>query len=172
MNPWVILALVVAFVTQGLGAYFYGVDTGETKQDAKWQERENVELKTANAKILELTTKARADEAKAAIAQAAISEDYEGKLKNVQDDKDKFVSDVRAGRIVLRIPQPAAAKRAGGGASSQAAASPGQCDGEARGELPPEIAADLLTLANDADDVARQLGDCQAVILQDRAGMP
>ena len=168
MNPWVILALVVAFVTQGLGAYFYCVDTGETEQDAKWQERENVELKTANAKILELTTKARADEAKAAIAQAAISEDYEGKLKNVQDDKDKFVSDVRAGRIVLRIPQPAAAKRAGGGASSQAAASPGQCDGEARGELPREVTEFLYGEAGRADSIVEQLTACQALVKRDR----
>lgn len=168
MNPWVILALVVAFVTQGLGAYFYGVDTGETKQDAKWQARENTELKTANAKILELTTKVRADEAKAATDQAAISEDYEGKLKNVQDDKDKFVSDVRAGRIVLRIPQPAAAKRAGGGASSQAAASPGQCDGEARGELPREVTEFLYGEAGRADSIVEQLTACQALVKRDR----
>lgn len=167
-NPWVILALVVAFVAEGLGAYFYGLDTGETKQDAKWQARENVELNAANAKIIELTTKARATEAQAAIDQAAISESYEGKLKNVQDDKDKFVSDVRAGRIVLRIPQPTAAKRASGGASSQTATSTSQCDGEARGELPREVTEFLYGEAGRADSIVEQLTACQALVRRDR----
>lgn len=168
-NPWVILALVVAFVAEGLGAYFYGLDTGETKQDAKWQARENVELNAANAKIMELTTKARATEAQAAIDQSAISESYEGKLKNVQDDKDKFVSDVRAGRIVLRIPARASAARsAGSGASSQTATSTSKCDGEARGELPREVTEFLYGEAGRADSIVEQLTACQALVRRDR----
>ncbi len=41
-------------------------------------------------------------------------------------------------------------------------------DGPQTSELPREITADLLDLANDADEVAKQLAACQAVVLEDR----
>lgn len=161
MNPWIIVGFLAALI----GSFFYGEHVGSAAQDAKWQARENTELKAANQKIIDLTQAARAQEAENAANQAAIAEAYEGKLQNVQNDKDKFVSDVRAGRIVLRIPT-AAARNAGRGSTSAPNAAARKCDGPAQGELPREVTEFLFGEASRADAYTEQLTSCQAVVIE------
>lgn len=84
---------------------------------------------------------------------------YKKEFEDVEARRVRDVAAARAGTLRLRIPGSVCP-----GPATQAGAAPAGSDGAEAGELPREVAADLLTLANDADNVVNQLTACQAVV--------
>lgn len=168
MNPYAIIALLVAWALSLLGVGAWQRHDGEVSERTTWQGRENTELRTANDKIKTLEEGARKAEQDKATALAAISTDYERKLIDAAKQRALDSAAVRTGALRLRDPNPTGL-RACGSLGTEVAAGTGRRDGGATGELSEAAAGFLLDLANDADDVARQLSSCQRVVIEDRA---
>lgn len=167
LNPWVILCVVLAWGATTGGAYWYGNNVGKDSERVVWQGKQSKELQAANAKIIDLTEKARAQESLHAVELAGISAKYQEALQNEKSKSDRVIADVRAGTRKLRIPIAGPIQTCGS-SSSQAPAAAERRDGEARAELSGSSSDFLIGLASEADAIVRQLTACQAVILQDR----
>lgn len=167
MKGWQIIAIIVGVVAT-LGATFYlGDSYGVARANSKWQTRENTELTAKNDKILELTAKARAREKANAEALNDISLRNQQELRNAKAQYDRDVAAVRAGALRLR---DAAARQASGGSTPGAAgAGASGRDGGAGTELSREATEFLLGEAARADEITRQLGQCQDVVRADRS---
>lgn len=162
----VLLAIAaVGYLVIGYGDRRF--DQGKVAERSAWQSRASDELSIANAKILELEEKYRQQEQDAADAIAIISSQYQRELQHVQAEKARILAGLRDGSIRLRIPD-AAAESTAGSAPAQTGTSACGCDGSARAELPLAAGEFLVGLASEADEVARQLGKCQAIIKSDR----
>ena len=168
INPWVLLAIAIGWLASLTVVGFWQNDAGHVAERVKWQTRETKELAEANQKLTELQDKYRGQEQWHAEQLAGIGWTREQERIAHEKRRQADVAAARSGDIRLRFDLPTG-QAICGSPTPEAAAPTGERDGPARGELPAEVTADLLSLANDADDVARQLGDCQAVILQDRA---
>lgn len=166
MNPWFIVGFLVVCAAAFVGGDYLGHKRGVDQERLAWQTRESAELRDANAMILGLEEKARSDERAHAKKLAVIAAKHQKEIADAEDQKNRDVADARAGRIILRIPAPCQSPDAG--ASGTASGTPGVGDGAATAELPREVTADLLALADDADAVVRQLSECQAVVREDR----
>lgn len=166
MNPWIIVGFLVALGAAGTGGYFFGHSNGTTAEREAWEKRENTELQAANQKIHDLEEAARTSERAHAVAVAAIGIQHAKEIEDARKQKERDVADARSGALSLRIATPC--KGASLRLGSPAAAAPSVGDGAETVELPREITADLFAFADDADEVARQLTACQAVILDDR----
>ena len=175
MNPYAIIALLIAWGLSLAGVGWWQRNDGETAERSAWQGRENAELVAANGKIKTLEEGARKAEQDKAAALAAISTDYERKLSDANKQRAADAAAVRAGSLRLRDPS-SPGLHACGGLATETAAGTGQRDGGAAGELSPTTAGVLsaaasgflLDLVNEADDVARQLAACQRVVIEDR----
>jgi hypothetical protein len=165
---WLAALLLIAAV---LGiVYAYGQQQfglGEKAERGTWLARENGQLVTANAKLKSLEEQYRTQEHDHAAALASISSQYQKELAHVKADKDRVIASLRDGSMRLRIPVAATVSANGGIASEVTPATTGR-DGETRAELSVAAAEFLVGLASEADEVAKQLGACQAVINADR----
>ena len=170
MNPYLILALVIAWVVSVAGVGYWQNGAGHTAELVTWQKRENAELRAANVKIVTLEETARKTEAAHATELDKIAQRHQREIADAEVQKGLDVAAARAGRIVLRI--PVACKDTDRGGTPATAAAPGVGDGGATSELPREVTADLLALADDANAVVKQLGECQAVVTDDRLPRP
>lgn len=167
MNPWIALGLVLAWVASLAGVGYWQNDAGHTAERVAWQTRDNEELRKANAKIIALNDAARQTEQQNAAKVAAIATDYERKLKDAKTQRDHDIADAYSGAIGLRIPSTSGIT-AGGSEAATTTAATGQCNGGTATELPRETVANLLALADDADEITNQLAACQEVIRADR----
>lgn len=167
MNPYTIIALIGAWCLSLAGVGYWQNNAGHVAERTAWQTSENGELRMANDRIKTLEEDARKAEQDKAVALDAISTDYERKLSDANKQRAADIAAVRAGSLRLRDPNPTGL-RACGGLATEAAASAGQRDGGAAGELSTAASGFLLDLANEADDVARQLTACQRVVIEDR----
>lgn len=176
MNPRLINALagvvasvlLVLLVYTGIASYGHSRYTaGETAERGRWIQRENTELTTANARIIELERSARVNERLQAERLAAASQTYQESLQHEKATHDRTVSDLRTGALRLRI-ELASRQTAGSGIAASLIAGPGRCDGETRAELSTASAEFLVGLASEADTVVHQLTACQAVVMADR----
>lgn len=153
------LLIKIAFVALvALAAWADGHRSGTERTRADWT-AERTQLERAHADALGdalKQTQAR-ERALAAVDQKLMEE-----RADAQNQIDRLRADLRAGTRRLSV----AIAAAGGVPGSAAGAGGG--DAAARGELHPAAADDLVALAADADDVARQLGACQQVIVADR----
>lgn len=166
MNPYLIIGLIVAWLTSlGVVGYWQN-EAGHTAEKVAWQQRENKELADANAAIKRLEEAARAAENAHAAALGEIATKHQQEITDAAAQKDRDVAAARAGRIVLRI--PTACPSANGDNAAKTPAAPSVGNGGATTGLPSEITANLLALADDADAVVRQLSQCQAVVIEDR----
>ncbi|AOZ48858.1 hypothetical protein BKX93_01830 [Chromobacterium vaccinii] len=109
------------------------------------------------------TQAARAREHQAAADDAATALAYEKELENGQLELQAALAR-HAAALRLRQQQPAAER----GDLPAVAAGAGQRDGAAGGDFLAAHGEDALRLAGEADDVARQLAACQALIQSDR----
>lgn len=157
------IGIVVALV--GVGGYVWGRFDGGAIESAEWLEKKNQELVQANAKIRALEDAARATERLHSEAMSTIGTEYEGKLKNANEQRKSDLAAVLSGALRLRDPVPPSAWPGGTGQVATAAVGG---DGRPAGELSATATGFLLDLASDADIVARQLAACQAVIRKDR----
>jgi len=167
LNPYVILALLVAWGLSLVGVGAWQRHDGKVTERAVWQIRENDEIRMANSKIRSLEEGARKAEQDKAIALATISTDYERKLSDANKQRAADAAAVRAGSLRLRDPS-ATGLRACGSIATETATGTSQRDGGTAGELSGAASEFLLDLANEADDVARQLAACQQVVIEDR----
>lgn len=168
MNPYLIIGLSAAWLFSLFAVGSWQRADGAQNERLQWVERENREIADANEKIMRMQLDARMRERLHSLRLNEISTEHLKELKNVQTQRDRDVAAARNGSLVLRL-SPTGFKASPDPAGAAAAAS-GRCDGEARSELPREIAADLLALAYDADAVVHQLSACQAVVASDREG--
>lgn len=166
MNPWIIVGFLVALAGACAGGYFFGHSTGTTAERETWEKRENTELQAANAKVHGLEEAARASERAHAVQIASIGTQHAKEMEDARKQKDRDMANARSGALSLRISAPC--KASSGGIRAPAAPASGVGDGAETIELPREITANLFALADDADEVVRQLTACQAVILDDR----
>lgn len=170
MNPWLIVGLGLVWLASlwGVGSWQRG--EGRTTERLAWQERENKALAEANVEIKRLTDEARATEHRRVDEMTTLAVNYDKGFRDAEDRRRRDVDAARAGALVLRIPSSACGAGAGEARPPGAAAAGG--DGSEGIELPRPIAADLLDLANDADQVADQLRACQAIVTNDRKESP
>ncbi|PRP70249.1 hypothetical protein BUE93_11310 [Chromobacterium amazonense] len=130
-------------------------------------ERDTAAAKAAQAeKQTAQTQAARAAEHAKAASDAAASAQYQEGLENGKQELAAAVDRLRA-NLRLRDQQ-----LAGAGNLPAAAAGAGRRDGEAGADFLAAHGEDALRLAADADDVARQLSACQAIVESDRAAQP
>jgi prophage endopeptidase len=166
-NPWILLAFVLALIAAGLGGEYDGNKRGINSERVAWQAKDNKELADANTKILQLENDARAKEQAHADALASIATNYEQELQNAENTRKADVTAARSGALRLRDPG-SHTEQACGGSPGQTATASGGRDGQAGGELSPELAEFLVSEADRADTIVLQLGACQAVIVADR----
>ena len=146
-----------------------GYARGMKDERLVWQVRENIELNAKNELITKLQEEYRALEQKSAKDVAAVAEELQKGIKHAQADRDRFVADVRAGRVRLRIPGAAPCSQSpSGDPTPSPGAGPAGSDAPAGSELPPKIAEDLFTLMAEADEVVLQLQAAQELIRKDR----
>ena len=94
---------------------------------------------------------------------------YDNDIAELEGRRRADVAAALAGTLKLRYtPEPGT----GQGNVPDAAGSAAERDGGAQTELPRQITADLYALAGDADEVVRQLAECQAVVRSDRSQQP
>lgn len=168
-KPYLILAIAIALAVSHAAAGYAGWKIRDNSARAAMQKETEVRLFQAqqmNAEINRLHNEARAVEAEHAARLHSFSQTYQERLQNVRDQKDKFIADVRAGVISLRIPPTSS--RANISATGEVVVSASGCDAAARAELPSEVVEFLWSEASRADEVVEQLTACQAIVNEDR----
>lgn len=163
MNPYIIIGLIVLWLGSLAAVGKWQNTAGRESERVAWQEREGKSLAAANAKIVSLTTAVRAKEQESASTIASMGAEHAKAIETLEGRRRRDVAAVRDGTIRLRV-AGACPTNPGGGGAPEVAAAPRIGDGPATVELPREVTADLLTLANDADQVADQLRSCQSVL--------
>lgn len=169
MNQSSIIGLLWIATLAGVG--WWQNDAGHVAERTTWQGRENSQLRTANSRIKTMEEGARKAEQDHALAMAAISTDYERKLSDANKQRAADIAAVRAGTLRLRDPG-APGLYPFGGIAAQAGPGACQCNGTQGSELSAAAGEFLFGLADDADDLARQLTACQAVVVKDRKTIP
>jgi hypothetical protein len=159
-------AVAVLWVLSMIAAGVWQRHDGAMAERLKWQERETQAAQTAALEIDRLQTAARQAEHEHGLEMAAIGMDYERRLRDVEKRKAADRAAVSAGALRLYDRPPGL--RADACGVSSFGSSPGRGDGRTPSELSGAAAGFLLDLANDADAVAGQLAECQAVIRADR----
>lgn len=174
IKPYLIGGAILLLLAALAGGATWMYRAGAKAERVEWQGKQIDELAAANQEIQRLNAAARAGEQDHAVQLAGISTYYQKELQNAEGNRHRDVAAARSGSLVLRI--PSIGLRASGSAAGALGAAAGGCDGRTTGELPGapgeylpgEISAQLIELAYDADDVARQLAAAQAVIVEDR----
>lgn len=177
--PYRILAVVLLWLVSLIAVGVWQHHAGAVGERVTWQAKEVTEQATAAAQFKALSDAYRAAEQDNAAKMAALAADYERKLTDANKQRAADIAAVRAGAIRLRDPN-AAIVSACRDTPAQAGPAAGRGDGAAPGQLPPapagllsdQTSEWLIDFAADADDVARQLGACQQVIIRDRKEEP
>jgi hypothetical protein len=143
LNPWVILALICAFL--GIGAVSY------TKGEDSERERQQLEIAALNAKSRE--TEQRMSEIAQTYAQTLMKANNVAKVK-----EDKLRSDIADGTFKLRIPVKASNCAVYTAQDSTTAV--GDNSGEASAELTGQASNDLISIASEGDTAIRKLNAC------------
>lgn len=164
-----LIAAVAALVAIG-GAYAWGRTDGRTIERAAWEKRDNDALRSANAEIDAAHRKLREQERSAAERLAQVSAEYQKEVSNAREETRRRVAAVAAG--TLRLRDPAASNQTCADRVPDAPAAAERRDGAEAGYLSGTAAQFLLELTAEADEVARQLAACQAVVRQDRLHAP
>lgn len=161
-NPWIIVAVLVAWIASLWAVGLWQNDAGRTSERVSWQAKDNKELVAANKEIQRLNDAARAKEHEQAAQLAAIGAAHAKELEDLDAQRRRDVADAHSGARKLRV--PGGCKPTGGSPAAEGPAAPARSDDATTAELPRQITADLLELADDADRNTRQLGKCQAVV--------
>lgn len=163
MNPYIIIGALLAVI----GAFFAGQHNGKRVERAEWMARENKELVAANSKITELNNAARAREKAHAATVNNISTVLQGKANAAQSETERLRAAARDG--TLRLLDPSGGQNSCGSSTGGTSASAGERDAEKAGQLPGKTVDFLLSITGEADEIARQLAACQAILVNDRA---
>jgi hypothetical protein len=159
VNPYALLGAGVLWIVSLVATAIWQNGAGHTAERVEWQAKENVALANANREIEKL----RKSEQDSADRLASIGDQHAKEKEDLEAQRRRDVDAARSGALKLRVPGGCPASRQG-----EATATPGGSDDATTGELPGAVAAALLGLANDADEVVKQLAACQAVVMEDR----
>lgn len=150
-------------------AYNWAYDNGVTAEKLMWESRESEELAVANKTILDLTDKARKDEAQHNLNLATISTNFEGIRQNEKLKNDRIIADISAGTIRLRDKYAnTSGKGSCASGSGEATTRTSEHNGETGSELSTTTSEFLYGLASESDEIIEQLTACQAVVIEDR----
>lgn len=151
--------LICAGLLLATGLLAYRAGATAARESAELEQRRKDTL--AHAELI--NEKLRADEAEHyASTQIARAEQAYEETRNVKKKNDQLAADLRAGRERLYIQVAACTARADG--LSAAAARTGGGDAAGTAELPPALAGDLVSLADECSDLANRLTLAQQVI--------
>lgn len=142
---------------------------GANSVHVKYLTRDSEAAQKNLAKIRELSEAVRSKEQQKAEELAKVSESYQRELAQNEARKNALLDDVVSGRIRLYVNT----RKDGdsGKPAGETAATACRCDGrEEGGFLGQADTAFLVGEASRADQVAKQLGACQAVVRKDRGG--
>ena len=152
IDPRVWLFAIVLTLSAALGGYFYGAHTA--KLAAELREKE---ITATAEKELYVSTQKNA-ETESALRKTLEVKDLKYKQEKdlAQSKIDALQRDIRTGTVRLSVPvRSCGTSTAGAGTAS--------VDGtlnEARAELLPETASDLIGIAGDADNEVRRTNSC------------
>ena len=153
---YVLVAAVLAFAGLSLAVAYYknSAERADAEATLARDQRDRA------IRLAQASEEARAKEYQRAEDLAKVGEQLEKDNQDLKDQNKRDVAAVRAGELRLRVanacPGPSSAPAAGATASER--------DDATTAELPREVAEDLLSLANDADEVVNQLSACQKTI--------
>lgn len=166
LKPYATAILAGAWVLSLIAVGAWQRHDGATAERLDWQERETAQARAAAAEIQRLQATARQAEQDHAMEMAAVGSAMERRISDATKQREADRTAVSRG--TLRLYDRPAGLAAGGCGVPAPGAAAGERDGRAAGELSSEVTADLLDLVNDADLLAGQLAECQAVIRSDR----
>lgn len=163
MNPKLIMAgaALAALVL----ALFLAYNQGRKIERANWIERDNKATIEATMKLQAANERAIAAERKNAQDLADVSQTYQKELSHARNETARAVAAVRTGAIRLRDPRQGTGDR---DTVPEVGTTATGCDAAKGSELPGADAEFLVRLAGEADEVAKQLSACQAIIRKDR----
>lgn len=153
---YVLVAVVLAFAGLSLAVTYYRNDAKRADAEASLarDQRDRLQLSLAASE------EARTKEHQRAESLAKVGADLEKENATLKDQRKRDVAAIRSGELRLRV-----ANACPGPSTGPEASTPSSISNDATtAELPREVAEDLLSLANDADEVVNQLGACQATI--------
>jgi prophage endopeptidase len=167
LKDWLIAGALAAI----LGYHLYtvhearkaGFDEGFAEATEQCEARERAAKADYDKRVLALQQQKREAEQEQAAQLAIAGANYEKDLQDAQDQRKRDLAAAQSGAIKLRVAGlcPRAPDTSTSPETSTATA---ERDGAAGGELPAALTGRLLELADDANEVVRQLGACQAVV--------
>ena len=164
LNPWVMLAAVLALLAAVGGSFVFGHKVGSDAVTVKWQ-KQAADVQRAQADALAAAhAGVITAERRAAEQLAAASARYQVALKEKEDEKQLAVARAAARGLWVDTVDTCG----GEAGNSEAPAPAGGRDGSARSRLSEEAAGFLIGEASRADQVVEQLKACQGVVLEDR----
>jgi hypothetical protein len=152
---YALVALVVVIGGMGVAVAYYKNSAARAEAQAALASDQRDQYR-AN---YEASEKARAVEQKRAEIFEEVATELEGEKSELKEQNKRDVAAIRAGELKLRVRGACP-----NNAPAAPNATPGERDDATTGELPREVTEDLLSLAKDADEVAKQLGSCQETI--------
>lgn len=163
LGRWLLvgLALVAAISGAWWRGHASGLDAGRAEIRAAW-DREKLRQQDV---ALQAQAAAREQEHSMAASVAAVADHYVKENARAKSESVDLRRRLADGSLRLTVPGTVCP---GGGPAAPPAGSAGGGDGGAAGELPPALAAALSDIGAEADQVARQLGACQAVLRAER----
>lgn len=167
---YVILALSVlgSIYYAAHKAYTWAYTNGATATNNDWLARENVQVVTANAKIVQLENEAREKERIQEINVANIVDTYETDKQNAKLKTDANISNLNNGIIKLRDKYAASRQSTCPSQNSTTSTSTSVDNAETGTDLSGTAAEFLLKLTAEANEVVLQLDACQALLVSDR----
>ena len=148
-----IVPYAIAVVIVGM-THWWAFSRGEAHTKVEF-ELKLQKMRTASAADLaKAERKARDIERDAAVSLAVQSGKYAEEARHAKVEIDVLRADLRASRVRLSVPVAACAAGSSVGTNSATA---GGLGAEARAELMPETASDLVSIAADGDAAVRQL---------------
>jgi prophage endopeptidase len=161
-NPWVILAVVLAWAGSLAAVGTWQRHDGAAATKAAYEARDNAALKAANDKLQRLQAEKDQYEHAQAAALVLIDTKHQEELADAEKRRAADVAAARAGAIRLRDPGVSVPSHCDAVPDAQPPA--GERDATETAGLSREATEFLLGFANDADAVVAQLSSCQAVV--------
>lgn len=142
-----------------------GYERGQKATEALYAKRDNEALTKAQARVSELQAIVDGIHKEYAAKLAQVASDEFKRGRQYAENRARNAAAVAAGERLRDPGATACTARPGGSPAGAPGPAAGVSDGAAPGELSAALTGFLLDLADEADDVARQLASAQAVIV-------
>ena len=167
-NPWLIVALIVAWLASCAGVGYWQHQDGVTVTTEKYDKRDNIALTAANTKLHDVEEKYRLAEQQHAADVSLISTNYEKELNDANVKTADLIRAARAGALRLYSHQATGVPATRSGVPKIAAGAGGRdAAGDRRfSDIDNEF---LLSLTGRCNAVRDKLAACQSIVRADRA---